>query len=269
MDDHETSSPGSEPPSDLGPRRRLGPQARAAATRTTSQRQALPDVPPSQSPWAHRAKQLLLRTPARELFTFRYRFMFSPSQLGFLCQQITNTVEVPGSILEVGCAFGATTVFLNRHIDSLGIDVDYYAIDTFAGFTAGDISYEQALGRHYRYDTDFRGNSKPWFDRTMRRNGVRRVTSFRADATTFDYARIAPFRFVLVDVDLYRPVLTVLENIYQLVSPGGIIVTDDCQEGGRWGGAYDAFTEFAKKWDLDAMITDDMLGLITKPQSTE
>ena len=194
--------------------------------------------------------------------------MFSPSQLGFLCEQITNTSEVPGSILEVGCAFGATTVFLNRHIDCLGIDVDYYAVDTFSGFTANDISYEHDLGRHYRYDTDFRGNSKPWFDRTMRRNGVRRVTSFRADATTFDYTRITPFRFVLVDVDLYRPVLVVLESIYELVSPGGAIVTDDCQEGGRWGGAYEAFIDFTKAKGLDASITDDKLGLITKPQST-
>ncbi len=195
--------------------------------------------------------------------------MFSPSQLGFLCDQITNTAEVPGSILEVGCAFGATTVFLNRHIDTLGIDVDYYAIDTFAGFTAEDISYERSLGRHYRYDADFRGNNKRWFDRTMRRNGVRRVTSFRADATKFDYTRIAPFRFVLVDVDLYRPVLAVLENVYELVSPGGTIVIDDCQEGGRWRGAYEAFTDFRKKKGLDAIITDEMLGLITKPQSTE
>ena len=80
----------------------------------------------------------------------------------------------------------------------------------------------------------------------MRRNGVTRVTSFRADASAFDYTRIAPFRFALIDVDLYRPVLAVLESIYEIVSPGGTIVTDDCQEGGRWGGAYDAFTEFTK-----------------------
>jgi len=192
--------------------------------------------------------------------------MFSPAQLGFLCEKITNTSEVPGSILEVGCAFGATTVFLNRHIDCLGIDVDYYTIDTFAGFTADDISYEHEVGRHYRYN-DFRGNSKPWFDRTMRRNGIKRVRSFRADAATFDYARIAPFRLVLVDVDLYRPVLAVLESIYALVSPGGTIVTDDCQEQGLWGGAYEAFVEFTKAKGLEAIITHDKLGIITKPQS--
>jgi O-methyltransferase len=227
--------------------------------------QALPPTWPSQSPLAHRVKQLLLRTPARELFTYRYRFMFSPAQLGFLCAQITAASEVPGSILEVGCAFGATTVFLNRHIDSLGIGVDYYAIDTFAGFTAKDISCERALGRRYTYDADFRGNSKPWFDRTMRRNGISRVRSFRADATTFDYTAIAPFRFVLVDVDLYRPVRAVLEAVYDLVSPGGTIVTDDCLSAGRWSGAYEAFTEFTAARGLEATITGDGLGLVTKP----
>jgi O-methyltransferase len=227
--------------------------------------QTLPPVWPSQSPLAHRVKQLLLRTPARELFTYRYRFMFSPAQLAFLCDQLTSTSEVPGSILEVGCAFGATTVFLNRHIDSLGIGVDYYAIDTFAGFTAKDISCEYALGRRYRYDADFRGNSKPWFDRTMRRNGVSRVRSFRADATTFDYAAIAPFRFVLVDVDLYRPVRAVLEAVYDLVSDGGAIVTDDCQQAGRWSGAYEAFQEFASARGVAATITSDGLGLMAKP----
>jgi O-methyltransferase len=199
------------------------------------------------------------------LFTYRYRYMFSPSQLGFLCEQITNMSEVPGSILEVGCAYGATSVFLNRHIDTLGIDVEYYAIDTFAGFTADDISCEHALGRRYRYDKDFRGNSKAWFDRTMRRNGVRRVRSFCADATTFDYSSIAPFRFVLVDVDLYRPVLAVLEAVYQLVSPGGVIVTDDCLDEGRWAGAHAAFVEFTRPKGLDAVITGDQLGLIQKP----
>jgi hypothetical protein len=99
----------------------------------------------------------------------------------------------------------------------------------------------------------------------MRRNGVRRVRSFRADAATFDYTSIAPFRFALVDVDLYRPVLAVLESIYELVSVGGIIVTDDCQEGGLWGGAYEAFIEFTKARGIDASITDDKLGVIFKP----
>lgn len=260
----KTEDYGTPPTDGKASRQHRSPQHPAQAGSSAPRRALASVLPPARPRLAHRARKLLLRTPARELFTYRYRYMFSPSQLGFLCEQITNTSGVPGSILEVGCAFGATTVFLNRHIDYLGINVDYCAVDTFAGFTANDISCEQALGRHYRYN-DFRGNSKPWFDRTMRRNGVRRVRSFRADAATFDYTSIAPFRFALVDVDLYRPVLAVLESIYELVSVGGIIVTDDCQEGGLWGGAYEAFIEFTKARGIDASITDDKLGVIFKP----
>src|SRR5271154_4788653 len=200
----------------------------------------------------------------REIFGFRhYEYMYSPSQLGFLCQQITNTAEVPGSILEVGCAWGATTVFLNRHIDELGLDDAYYAVDTFQGFTDDDIRTEHERGRRYSYDAAFHANSKAWFDRTMRRNDVARVTSFCADAATFDYKKAAPFRFVLIDVDLHRPVLAALEAIYDLVSPGGTIIIDDCKEGGEWGGAYEAFTEFAKANGLEATIMHGKLGLIT------
>jgi O-methyltransferase len=213
--------------------------------------------------------RLIYRTPIiRDLLDYRYQYMFSPAQLAFLCEQITNVADVSGSILEVGCESGKTTVFLNRHIDNLGMAVDYYVIDTFSGFTMNDIEFERALGRDYPYQVDFGENSKARFDRTMRRNGVERVASFQADATTFDYAKISPFRMALVDVDLYRPVLSTLNAIYDLVSPGGIIVTDDCQQGGKWEGAYEAFAEFTKAKGIEPVIVHGKLGVIIKPRSS-
>lgn len=209
----------------------------------------------------YRTKHLLLRTPIRELFSHQYLYMFTPTQLGFLCEQVTKTAAVPGSIVEVGCAFGATTVFLNRHIDSLGIDVNYYAVDTFKGFTKQDVAYERAAGRNYAY-SEFRENSQGTFDRTMRRNGVERVTSFRADAGAFDYSKISPFRLALVDVDLYQPVLAVLESVYDLMSPGGVIITDDCAPGGAWAGAYDAYMQFVESKGLPVDIRLGKLGVI-------
>jgi hypothetical protein len=101
----------------------------------------------------------------------------------------------------------------------------------------------------------------------MRRNGIERVTSFQADATMFDYTKISPLRMALVDLDLYRPVLSTLNAIYDLVSPGGIIVTDDCQQGGKWGGAYEAFMEFTKAKGVEPIIMHGKLGVITKPRS--
>ncbi len=211
-------------------------------------------------------KKLVFEIPLiGDLFDYRYRYMFSPAQLGFLCEQITGVADVPGSILEVGCAWGRTTVFLNRHLDALGLEVDYYAVDTFSGFTGQDLASEHALGRDSLYYAVFRGNSKARFDRTMRRNGVERVTSFEADAGTFDYSTISPFRMVLIDVDLHRPVLSTLEAVYDLVSPGGVIVVDDCRQGGIWEGAYEAFLEFTAAKGLEPVIVHDKLGLIVRP----
>jgi O-methyltransferase len=213
-------------------------------------------------------KQVLFQIPIiSDLLDYRYDYMFTPAQLAFLCEQITNVADIPGSILEVGCESGKTTVFLNRHIDALGVAVNYYAIDTFSGFTKDDLESEHAHGRDYWYFPLFRGNSKARFDRTMRRNGVKRVTSFQADATTFDYAKNSPFRMALVDLDLYRPVLLTLNAIHDLVSPGGIIVIDDCDQGGVWEGAYEALMEFTKAKGMEPVITHGKLGVITKPRS--
>src|SRR6516165_11880828 len=65
-------------------------------------------------------KQAVFQIPIiSDLIDHRYLYMFTPAQLAFLCEQITNGADIPGSILEVGCETGRTTVFLNRHIDSL------------------------------------------------------------------------------------------------------------------------------------------------------
>jgi O-methyltransferase len=222
----------------------------------------------SRGSMSYKAKCLLLNAPVRTLSrnNYKYEFMFSPMQLGFLCEQLGQTAGVAGSVLEVGCAYGATTVYLNRHMDDKGIDADYFAIDTFNGFTKKDISAEAELGRVFRYEEEFRQNSKSIYDRTMRRNGVGRVVSFRADASDFDYKQLAPFRFVLVDVDLYRPVLAVLNSVYDLVTPGGRIIIDDCANEGRWAGGYDAFNEFADAAGLEATVFCDKLGLIVKSE---
>src|SRR5262245_32818740 len=46
--------------------------------------------------------------------------MMTPPQLCFLCKCIKDVRNVDGIILEVGCAYGATTVFLNKYLDAQG-----------------------------------------------------------------------------------------------------------------------------------------------------
>jgi hypothetical protein len=68
--------------------------------------------------------------------------MFDPEQLMFLAKCVSNTALIPGAYLEIGCARGATTVFLKKWMTCAGIAKRYVAIDTFAGFPKEQVDYE-------------------------------------------------------------------------------------------------------------------------------
>src|SRR5438045_9739817 len=93
------------------------------------------------------AKEVQFRTPLRRYFFHRYTYMFSPAQLAFLCSCLEQAVAVPGGICEIGCAQGASTVFLNRHLDWLEVTRPYTAVDTFGGFTEEDVTKEIERGK--------------------------------------------------------------------------------------------------------------------------
>jgi hypothetical protein len=155
-------------------------------------------------------------------------------------------------------------VFLNRHLDAVGADRRYWAIDTFAGFVADDIALEHERGRRRRFDT-FATNDRRWFEDTMALNGITRVQVVRADANTFDFGQIGPVAFCLLDVDLYRPVLSVLEALYDQVTPGGVIVVDDCDpDHPGFRGAWEAYQEFVEHKALPSRIEHGKLGVIVK-----
>lgn len=210
------------------------------------------------------AKEVAARTRLRNWLFFRYDFMFTPAQLGVLCQTVSRTRDVQGALVEVGCAFGHTTVFLCRHLDDLAADTPYHVIDTFAGFTPGDVAFERRERGHQHDDFGaFRVNRRRWFQTTMAVNGIGRVTAHESDASSFDYAALGPVSWALVDVDLYPPVLAALHGIWEQLAPGGVIVVDDCA-GGPFDGAYQAYVEFAEKVGLPPRVVAGKLGLLEK-----
>lgn len=211
------------------------------------------------------AFDLLLRTRLRKHLTHRYDYMFTPSQLAFLVTALDESLAVEGNILEVGCAYGHTTVFLNRHLDEADPGRRYFALDTFSGFTHDDIDHERReRGRAYDYG-DFRFNSPEKFARTMALNGITRVTPIRADANAFGFEQLAPIAFVLIDVDLYQVVTNTLDGVYDLVPPGGVIVVDDCDEDDPvWRGGFEAYRDFVARKGLPCRIERGKLGLIKK-----
>ena len=213
-------------------------------------------------------KEVQFYSPLRRYFFPRYQYNFTPAQLCILCQCIEETQHVDGSIVEIGCAGGATTVFLNKHMDASGIEKPYIAVDTFSGFVAEDIDHEvnkRAKRRGSAYFSAFRLNDKKWFDATMRMNGVTRVKSVQADVNQYDLRALAPLSFVLFDVDFFRPTEKGLPELFDALAPGGLIVVDDCDSSHEhWDGAAQAYTEFVNARGINKEIVLGKLGILRK-----
>ena len=208
-------------------------------------------------------KEIQFITPLRRYFP-EVRIQFSPPQLCFLCQCIEDARHVKGAIFEVGCFTRLTTVFLNQYRDAQNIEKPYYAIDTFSGFVSADIEFEVAnRGKIRKLYTVFRDNQKKWFDRTMQQNQITRVRSIEADINKFDLTTIGSISFSLLDVDLYRPTHKALQELYEVLSPGGIIVVDDCDSSDiRWDGSDQPYKEFMNEIDQAPQIIHGKLGVI-------
>lgn len=212
-------------------------------------------------------KAVLVRSPLARYVFPTYPYNFTPAQLCFLCQCLEDTRGVPGTVLEVGCWKGGTTIFLAKYLRAQRIDRSYYAIDTFAGFTAADIDYEaKTRGKDRRLFNYFSANSQAWFDATMRRNGVPEVRSVTADVNQYDLRTLGPVAFCLLDVDLFRPILKSLRELYEALSPGGIIVVDDCDPTDiRWDGSDEAYRTFMRERDEPPAVVHGKLGVVRKP----
>jgi predicted O-methyltransferase YrrM len=198
---------------------------------------------------------------------YRYQYFFNPEQLAFLTQCITETRDVSGDIVEIGCALGHTTCFLNRHMQCSGIQKPYYCIDTFSGFAANDVAFEtNHRGKApavEAYRNTFSYNNLKWFKYTLKLNGCDNVTCIQTDVKNYKFDR--PISFCLLDVDLYQPSRYALESIWPLLSPGGIIVVDDCDPPPhQWDGAYEAYTEFTKERSIAPRFVAHKLGVLKK-----
>jgi SAM-dependent methyltransferase len=214
-------------------------------------------------------KQIAFTTRLHRFMFNVYDFMYSPSELCYLTRCLSQVDGVPGSVVEAGCAYGATTVWLNQYMDEQQIDRSYYALDTFAGFVAEQVLYERerrdkSAAVEQTIRSTFSDNRQDWFDKTMAMHGITRVRSVCCDVSRFDFATTAPIAFCLLDVDLYLPIQAALPRIYDALSPGGLLVVDDCWPNEKWDGALQAYLEFCQQHDLEPQIVGRKLGVIAK-----
>ncbi|MHB1605949.1 MAG: TylF/MycF/NovP-related O-methyltransferase [Leptospirales bacterium] len=212
-------------------------------------------------------KDLSLKTGIYEQTFFDvYPYMFSPQQLIFMTECLNDTRTIEGCCLEAGCAYGATTVFLNKFMMNQGIEKPYIAIDTFSGFVEDHYSYEiEQRKKRKRIKYSFAENKRDWYDQSISRSGITNVRSIAADITKFDFSSIGPISFCLLDVDLYLPVRETLPKIYNQMSPGGILVVDDCKPNCDWDGSFLAYQEFCNLNGFQEKVLYEKLGILRKP----
>ena len=202
----------------------------------------------------------------RRAFLGRYRYAFTPQQLWAICEAATESRSIDGAFAEIGVAIGDTTLYLHRHLATLGPLPDYVCLDTFSGFTDADIAEERRRGKTEDYDSWFRLTSRQLFEQAMTVNGLDgTVTTIEADAAAFDYSRMPALSFALVDVDLYRPMRSALEGCWSRLLPGGILIADDCQPVEQiWDGARQAYSEFCDANALPIDVRHEKLGFARK-----
>lgn len=222
------------------------------------------------------SREMVHRGYFRGLWYPKYQFQYFPRQLCFLAKCLDETADVEGAIVEIGCAYGTTTTFLYEYMVDSGIERDYYCIDTFSGFTPDNIAVERdRRGKNHSYEGEFTDNDVSWFTESLARRHITDVRVMKADICTLDEERLPDkIAFCLLDVDLYQPVQVGLEKVYARLSPGGMIVVDDCWTAAKhmwvdgvanaYDGAMQAYKEFVAAKGLPAEFAETKLALIRR-----
>lgn len=194
-------------------------------------------------------------------------------QLAYIFHCLDETASVKGDVVEIGCAFGHSTAMMGAYMQDRGIDKKIHCIDTFTGFTDGDVAQERQRGKQFDYTKSvYAKNNIDCFRKELERHGVS-PTIRKADICSVSPSELPPVAFCLLDVDLYQPVVKGLRLIWEKLSPGGIIVVDDCAaanprfqvDADRFDGALQAYQEFLAEKGLPIDIHEGILGAIRKP----
>jgi hypothetical protein len=216
-------------------------------------------------------RTLLFATPLKRFIVPRYQYAFSPAQLALIHGLFRRSHAVPGVSIEIGCFVGATTVHLNAAYRYHEVPQrDYFALDTFSGFTEADLSFEAGKrGKdlsHINDETLFNMNSQKRFDFTMKLNGFDHVRTVKGDVAKISIKDFAPqIAFALIDVDLYLPTKASLAQVAPLMTKGGIIVVDDCTANTVFDGSLQALKEAASERGWNYTIQEGKLGIMEVP----
>ena len=193
-----------------------------------------------------------------------YKYNVEPAQLSELIKSIDRLATGrKNTIVEIGVARGMTTRFLAEHISLNSYNVDYFCLDTFSSFIDKDINYEVEKRNKNKKDLlAFEYNDYLKWKKNFQE--YKFIKPIKCDCSTFDFSSIAPINLCFLDVDLYKPTINTLNNIWDFMAEDSVIIIDDVKENNEWDGAFQAFMEFVNEKKLNYYLVGTKCGVIKK-----
>lgn len=153
----------------------------------------------------------------------------SDPRVRWLCNfaQYATEKGMSGNTAECGVWYGDFSFFINKYFPEKTL----YLFDTFEGFTASDLAVERRLQNRmflegaFNDDASFAYNSVEIVERKLLHFEKCVVRKGFFPETTAGLEDI--FCFVMLDMDLYQPMLAGLEWFYPRVESGGVLLLHD------------------------------------------
>ena len=142
-----------------------------------------------------------------------------------LWQLVSETINIPGALIEVGVWRGGSGALIRKKADLCGIKDTIYLCDTFEGVVKTDPEKDP-----YYQDGVFNNTSVKIVDdlihKKLKLENVEILKGIFPDETK-ELIKNEKFRFCHIDVDVYNSAKDIVDWIWDKLSIGGIIVYDD------------------------------------------
>jgi O-methyltransferase len=167
-----------------------------------------------------------------------------------------------GSLVECGVWRGGMSAAL---AEVMGKERDIYLFDSFEGLP--DATENDGIGAlEYQKKTDaidYHDNCKAeieFAEKAMQLAGAKNVKFIKGwfEKTLPDYQFTSPILILRLDGDWYDSTMQCLDNLYDKVVPGGLILIDDYH---TWEGCTKAVHDFLSKRNIPARIRESKNGV--------
>lgn len=185
---------------------------------------------------------VLLRNPVSGL---------QPARLYAYLDELRHAHDIDGAVVEIGCNLGGTAALAHRFLEQIGTPRRYVCVDTFSGFVESQFDQDVEAGVPPSARKMFSHNSVRLVRQLLDQYGTSAVELIEGDICTLDPDTLPPkIAVALIDVDLALPIRASLEALSPRMSPGGVIVVDDCPEGSSWAGARPEYLRWVAEHGL-------------------